>query len=368
MVAANSVKNSFTIAICMGGKNAKASPGVVVVIKNAHLGIPTLGKDDLLTTSVEVKALPTELGRGDEIFIGFSPKFTSALIDQLILSGDANDAAGTIPVTPLTAISVTGKSALTYGEVTTYSASPIPTDAELGTVTWSVSNPTLASIDSTGTLTTTGSGSFNVIATSGSISRTLAVTVAAQVIPLQSLTIVGDSSLENGSTSQYSVTFNPTSATNIGTTLWAVNDTSKATISASGLLTYVADGTVTVTATNGTVSSTKVVQLTTAAIPLTGLSISGSQALAFGEDSQYSVTFNPANASDIGTTVWSIDDTSIATIDSTGFLTYVSEGTVTVTATNGSVTDTLSVTLAAELNQADPDSTSTTWSEQGNWG
>jgi uncharacterized protein YjdB len=147
-----------------------------------------------------------------------------------------------------------------------------------------------------------------------------------------------------------------------------VSDTSKASISASGLLTYVADGTVTVTATNGTVSSTKTVQLTTAAIPLTGLTIAGSQALDFGEDSQYSVTFNPTNASDIGTTVWSTDDTSIATIDSTGFLTYVSAGTIVITATNGSVTDTLSVTLAAELNQADPDSTSTTWSEQGTWG
>jgi hypothetical protein len=88
MIATNAVKNSFTIAICMGGKNVKASPGVVIVIKNAHLGIPTIGKDDLLTTSIELKALPTELSAGDEVYLGFSPTFTSTIIDRLIATGD----------------------------------------------------------------------------------------------------------------------------------------------------------------------------------------------------------------------------------------------------------------------------------------
>lgn len=90
MLAAGYVESSFSIAICMGGRYATASPGVVVVLKTAHVSIPTVDTGDLLTTTIDVKGIPTSLEAGDEVYIGFSPIYTSTIIDTLISTGDGH--------------------------------------------------------------------------------------------------------------------------------------------------------------------------------------------------------------------------------------------------------------------------------------
>ena len=92
MLDSSEVQNSFTIAICMGGRYTVPSPGVVLVMKSAHLSIPSVSTADVLTTSIDIKAIPTELDTGDEIYLGMSPVYTTALIDDLIELGDADPA------------------------------------------------------------------------------------------------------------------------------------------------------------------------------------------------------------------------------------------------------------------------------------
>lgn len=85
MLADRSIKNSFTIAIVMGGEyGTTAAPAAVLVLPTAHLSVPSVETEDVLSTSIDFKAIPTELDVSDELFIGLSDQYTSALIDGLI--------------------------------------------------------------------------------------------------------------------------------------------------------------------------------------------------------------------------------------------------------------------------------------------
>jgi hypothetical protein len=88
MLADSAVQNSFTVAIVMGGNYATPEPGVVLVLKTAHLNLPTISTGDLLTTTIEFKGIPSSLSAGDEVFIGMSPTYTDTQINLLITTGD----------------------------------------------------------------------------------------------------------------------------------------------------------------------------------------------------------------------------------------------------------------------------------------
>lgn len=100
MINDRSITNSFEIAICMGGEYTSAAPGVVLVMKQAHLSVPSTETADVLGTTIEFKGQPTELDAGDEIFLGFSDKYTKTLIDRLVKYGDA--AITTVPAPTIT--------------------------------------------------------------------------------------------------------------------------------------------------------------------------------------------------------------------------------------------------------------------------
>lgn len=80
--------NRFEIAIILGGSYTAARPAVVLVAKQAQVNIPTIETDDVLGTTIEFKAIPTELDAGDEGYIGMSPAYTTTQITKLIATGD----------------------------------------------------------------------------------------------------------------------------------------------------------------------------------------------------------------------------------------------------------------------------------------
>lgn len=85
------VTNKFKLAVCLGGVYTTASPGVVMVLPTAQVSVPSIETADVLGTTIEFKGVPTTLDAGDEIYLGFSPKYTKPEIDNLILSGDGNN-------------------------------------------------------------------------------------------------------------------------------------------------------------------------------------------------------------------------------------------------------------------------------------
>lgn len=86
--------NKFEIAIVLGGEYDVARPAAVIVAKQAHVNIPNIETDDVLGTSVEFKAIPTDLDAGDEGYLGFSPVYTKTSIAKFIATGDGK------PTTP----------------------------------------------------------------------------------------------------------------------------------------------------------------------------------------------------------------------------------------------------------------------------
>lgn len=140
-----------------------------------------------------------------------------------------------------------------------------------------------------------------------------------------------------GGTQQLTAAVIPSNSSNQGVN-WTSSDPSIATVDVNGLVTTIAVGEVTITVMsngNGNITATSVITVTTAAFPVTGITVSPATAtVSVGATQPLTATVTPSNANQ--SVVWSSSDTSIATVDTNGLVTTVSAGTATITATSGS--------------------------------
>jgi len=170
---------------------------------------------------------------------------------------------------------------------------------------------------------------------------TVAVTGVTLSPTTLSLTVGGD-------TGTLTATVAPDDATNKGVT-WSSSDTSKVTVSTSGVVTAVAVGTATisVTTTDGNFSATCKVTVTPVAVTGVTLSSTTLSLKVGGDKGTLTATVAPSNATNKGVT-WSSSDTSKATVSTSGVVTAVSAGmaTITVTTADGNKTTTCEVTVS----------------------
>ena len=128
---------------------------------------------------------------------------------------------------------------------------------------------------------------------------------------------------------------------------FTVNDSSIATIQ-NNKLTAVAPGTVTVTATYGSLTDTATITVNAPPVTTTGVVLSPKTGqLTVGDTQDFQLVENLSNGSIQDQTVnstFTVSDSSIATIQNNK-LTAVAPGTVTVTATYGSSSDTATITV-----------------------
>ena len=243
----------------------------------------------------------------------------------------------------------------------------MPSNATNQTVTWSVSNGTgQATINSTGLVTAVANGTVTARATANDgsgVSGTLVITISNQVIPVTGITVTGAGgattiTTDNG-TLQLSAAITPDNATNKAITWSVSNGTGQATINSTGLITAVANGTVTARATvndGSGVSGTLVITISNQVIPVTGITVTGAGGAtlitSIGGTLQLSAAITPDNATNKAIT-WSVSNgTGQATINSTGLVTAVANGTVTAkaTANDGSgVSGTLVITISNQV-------------------
>jgi uncharacterized protein YjdB len=120
---------------------------------------------------------------------------------------------------------------------------------------------------------------------------------------------------------------------------WASTNPSIATVSSSGLITGVAAGTVNITATSGSVTSSplqitvvnpSVASVTVSATASTVTAFQTLQAQAVAKDAS-------GNALSGQSFTWTSSNPAVATVDGNGLVTGVATGTVMITATAGSV-------------------------------
>ena len=130
-----------------------------------------------------------------------------------------------------------------------------------------------------------------------------------------------------------------------GTFTWMTSDGTLASVDVTGLVTAVANGNATITATSDALSGTAavVVQQVAAAVAVTP----AAPTVAIGLTQQLTATVSDANGNAIaGAEVgWTSSDATVATVSATGLATGVAEGTATITATSGNATGTSAVTV-----------------------
>jgi uncharacterized protein YjdB len=254
-----------------------------------------------------------------------------------------------IPVTSITIAGESGRSLITViGGTLQLSASVLPSNATNKTVTWSISSGTdKASISSTGLITALDNGTSiaKAVANDGSgVYNVITITISNQVIPVSSVTVTGAGgvsaiSSDNG-TLQLSANVLPVNATN-KTVIWSISSgTEKASISSSGLITALDNGTVTARATTNDGSGVYgilVITISNQVIPVSSVTVTGAGGISTitteNGSLQLSAAILPANATN-KTVTWSISNgTDKATISSAGLVTAIGNGSVTARAT-----------------------------------
>jgi uncharacterized protein YjdB len=222
-----------------------------------------------------------------------------------------------------------------------------PSNASDQSVTWSVQNGTgQASISTSGMVTalTNGTVIARAAANDGSgVYGTLTILISNQVISVAGITIRSETSStsisnDNG-TLQLSAIITPSDASN-QTVTWSIeNGTGQASITNSGLVTALSNGTVTARATandGSDVYGTLTISIFNQFISVSGISVTGengSTVVPLHGSLQLQAIILPENATN-KTVIWSIQNgTGQAEINHSGLVTASANGTVTARAT-----------------------------------
>lgn len=159
------------------------------------------------------------------------------------------------------------------------------------------------------------------------------ITVKSTSVSVTSITLSQSSiNMKEGNTYQLSASVYPTNATNKNVN-WSSSNTSVATVN-DGLVSAKSVGTATITcrAADGSGKyATCKVTVESATVYVTSITLNKTSAsLYVGETTQLNATVSPSSATNknVG---WTSDDTSVATVSSTGLVTAKSAGTATIT-------------------------------------
>ena len=160
--------------------------------------------------------------------------------------------------------------------------------------------------------------------------------ITDQTVYPTEITITGESSVAIGEATILKATYTPSNVTN-KTVTWSSSDTTVATISASGRVKGLKAGNTTITASmkgKDNVPVTATFAMSVVVPSATGVTLDKTSVnLGFGKTTQLTATVNPKYANQKVT--WSSNNTSVATVSSTGLVTAKNIiGTAVITATS----------------------------------
>ena len=260
------------------------------------------------------------------------------------LAGDKTATCEVTVTVPVSGIALSDASlALTVGDKQTLTATVTPEDATDKTVTWTSSDPDIASVTN-GEVTAVAVGNATITAKAGDKEATCEITIAAKVIPVSGITLNTSSlNLIKGATETLVATVTPADATD-KTVVWGTSNATVASVE-NGVVTAVGGGSATITALAGDKTATCTVTVT---VPVSGIALSdASLALTVGDKQTLTATVTPEDASD-KTVTWTSSAPGIASVTN-GEVTAVAVGNATITAKAGDKTATCEVTVAAKV-------------------
>ncbi|PWD51678.1 hypothetical protein C8046_14515 [Serinibacter arcticus] len=236
-----------------------------------------------------------------------------------------------IDVAP-TAVTVTpGTATLSLGATTTLAAAVAPAEANQA-VTWTSSDPTVATVGPNGLVTARKAGTAVVTAASavdGAITGTATITVTA-IVPTSLTVTPASASIVAGTTTTLTAQALPAEA--VQAVEWSSSDTSVLTVSPTGVVTGREPGTATITASS-LADPSRYAEATvrvTGPVPATVAITPASSQVVVGATVTLAATVAPATAEQSVT--WSVSDPAVATVSAAGVVSGLRAGTVTVTA------------------------------------
>ena len=215
-------------------------------------------------------------------------------------------------------------------------------------VAWATTDATVATISNAGVLTGVRPGPVQVAATAEGKSAVVDVTVNPKAVASVRLTPPGDVRLLVGETTR--MTAEPLDADGgpltDRTIAWSSNSATIATVSATGLITAVAPGGAVITAASE--GKTAVVAVTVSSVPIATITVTpSSDEVVVTQTLQLTAVAKDAQGGTLtGRTIaWSTSDPARATVSSTGIITGVTPGAVTITAAAEGKSGTASITV-----------------------
>lgn len=244
---------------------------------------------------------------------------------------------------------------LTVGDSDTLLATVAPTNAANKTVNWTSSNPERATVDTTGKVTGVSLGTAEITATTvdGGFISTCIITVAIPaVIKSESVTLNKTyDSLTIGNADMLSANVAPDNAAN-KEVVWTTSDNNIAAVDNTGNVTSVSLGSAVITATTVDGSYTATCSVTvTPIVKATGVTLTPTtDEIGVGGAYNLIALVAPDNATN-KVINWTTSNNSVATVDNTGKVTGVTEGSAAIMATtaDGSYTAAWSVTVSTSI-------------------
>ncbi len=341
----SSIQTSATVRVVVPFTNAYADPNTINLNKGNSQTINVVYEP---SDATQTKSVSWSTNNDSVATVDANGKVTAVGGGDAVITGTVS---GLSPFTvnvhvdvPMTGFSITPTEVNMYVGQTKNDFTPTftPSLSEITetnkSLSWSSSATSVATA-SNGEVTAVGPGTATITVIPGThneLKKTITVHVYNEitdpVISHSSVTLYTNDTDER-KTQQLSVNNIPSGANPSDSSItWSSTKTNVATVSVNGLVTAVGNGTTTIKATlgNGTVLTCDV----TVETVVKSLSITNGSSVTIekGKNVTLNTSINPSNASH-KTVLWSSDDTSVATVDSTGKVTGVANGSTSIRAT-----------------------------------
>lgn len=215
-------------------------------------------------------------------------------------------------------------------------------------VAWATKNAAVATVSDAGIVTGVSPGPVQIAATAEGKSAIVDVTVNPKAVATVRLTPAGDQRLLVGETRQMTAeTLDAQGGALSGRPVtWSSNSVAVASVSATGLITAVSPGGAVITASSE--GKTAVVAITVSSVPVASVAVTpASDEVVISQTLQLTATAKDAQGGTLtGRSIaWSTSDASRATVSSTGLVTGVTPGAVTITASTEGKSGTSLITV-----------------------
>jgi uncharacterized protein YjdB len=255
----------------------------------------------------------------------------------------------TVSITPASASVATGSTVTLQATVNDQYGSPMSGQ----TIAWSSSDPAAATVNSSGIVTGVAVGSATITATSSGKSGTAAITVTAVAPVVTTVTVApASASVVAGSTVNLQATVRDQNGNVMAgqSITWSTSTPAAATVNSSGVVTGVAAGSATITATSSGRSGTSAITVTAAPPVVTTVTVApASASVLAGSTVNLQATVRDQYGAVMAgqSIIWSTGNAAAATVNSSGVVTGVAAGSATITATVSGKSGTAAITVTA---------------------